>query len=180
MRRPLKRTLVKLYRGKDPYRWLSIADIAKRYGVSTRVVKEWLAFYGIPIRNSKENFKKAKACMRRGDDPRHFSGPELRARRVLESLGYFRGSHWRHNFQVGTASVDFYFPREKFALEIDSAWHDASWWRNGTLKRAEADARRDGKLIANGVRVARVRWYCDEGAEIAIRLAMNQIRGGVT
>ncbi len=175
-RSPLRRTLLALYRGPDPYRWKSIDDIAKIYRTSPRVVKAWLASHEIPIRTSKENFERIKACMRRGNDPRHFSNLERLARRILEAHGLRQGEHWRHNFKVGTASIDFYFPKKRFALEIDSRWHDADvgWWSRGEVcRRCEADARRDTKLSMMGVTVARVRWYKEKDAETVILHALQ-------
>ena len=80
------------------------------------------------------------------------------------------------NSRVAGHEIDFYWPRERLAVEVDGfAYH--------TSRRAfESDRRRDAELAARGVRVIRVTWrqINDEPGAVIRRLkgALTTVQNG--
>lgn len=145
--------LERLYNGGgDPGRWLTIPGLAKHYGVSEAKIRVWMAAAGLRPRTPKEGWKKIQWCMRQGSNPQHFSNLERLAAEALECHGL---TGWQHNFKMGTASLDFWFPEHQANLEIDSVWHTAEFQNMG--RGPDVDARRDERLWVNhGVKTFRV------------------------
>lgn len=58
----------------------------------------------------------------------------------------------RVNVRVGAYELDFFWPQEKFAIEIDGFRH------HSTRPRFEGDRRKDSWLLARGITVLRLSW----------------------
>lgn len=79
------------------------------------------------------------------------------------------------NVTVSGYEVDFFWPVERFVVEVDGfAWH-------ASAGRFEADRRRDAVLASAGVRVMRVTWrqIVKEPAALLVRLAQALARAAV-
>lgn len=76
------------------------------------------------------------------------------------------------NVRVGAYEVDFFWRRERLVVEVDGfAFH-------ATTRKFENDRRRDGSLVASGLRVMRVTWrqLTSEPEAMLVRLAQTLIR----
>lgn len=152
--------LLRIYYGRHPGWWRTVPQLADYLGMNVRQAREFLQANGIKIRNPKDNWEKIVWIMKQRYNPDYYTNLEAKVRGILAEKKLFPEKHFHHNFKLGTASIDFYFPDRRVALEVDSVWHYEMRW----VKPADADAKRDKKLRALGCRVVRIRFEDDKEA----------------
>ena len=158
-----KQVIRKVYWPDDPGKWHSLTETAKLLGVSVPELRRGMECFGIKVRTPKDNWKRILWHARQGNNPEHYSNYEEMARRVFEGWGLKPGLDFLHNYQVGTARCDFYFPLVRLCVEIDSVWHSPEWRK---FDRSMADVRRDQRLKdGHGVHVIRVEFKTQAEAE---------------
>ncbi len=133
LKKKLKRTpmLLELPRiGKSGLR----RDILKHYGNFSKFLKENRIGKPVPKKNKKRavNFKTlASESAIRYHQSGKWSGSEKKIAKILTKMGLIENLDWWHNFKLASPSrkgatfqLDFYLPRLKIVIEVDSFWHD--------------------------------------------------------
>ena len=162
--------LLALYQPADVSQWKSISELADELGVGTCQLRRAFRELGIKPRTPKENWKRIVWCMRQRGNSEHYSCLERVAKEVLDELGL----RYCHNYLIGRASIDFYFPEKARGLEIDSVWHTSQW---RAYDRARADRKRDRYLRERyGIKIARTRLDDTKDRRVQRRRVLNALR----
>jgi len=115
--------------------------IYRRYGSYNKFLFE--IWDDIPLEN--KNHLKIPSL-----SPAYYSELELEMKKILEWLGFRENKDFFHNYRIGRWFLDFYFPKLKLVIEVDSVWHDSK-------EKRKKDQEKDEDLSNLGILVIRVR-----------------------